>query len=226
MITSDYFLRMIHQLAQVIAKVLGLSLEKQYDAALDEVNRSSKQLLGMDLRMLTTLSDEEFVRLLTLGERFDVEKCVVLGELLRLVGEVKERGGDEGPAFRAYAASLSLFLELSIRESGVLPRQYHDEIGMLIGKVSAYELPVQLKVKLFQYYESVGEFGRSENLLFELAEKDPAFVGQGLQFYRRLQSKSDEELERGNLPRKEIDAGIQDLKKRSDKKEQIGGLTW
>jgi hypothetical protein len=93
MITRDYFLRMIHQLAQVIAKVLGLSQLKQYDVALDEIQLSSKQLLGMDLRLLTTLSDEEFVRLLALGERFDVEKCVVAGELLRLTGEVKELEG-------------------------------------------------------------------------------------------------------------------------------------
>jgi len=65
---------MIHQLAHVLAKVLGLSQLERYDDALEEVQLSSRQLLGMDLRLLTTLSDTEFVRLLSLGDRFDVEK--------------------------------------------------------------------------------------------------------------------------------------------------------
>src|SRR5512137_2186340 len=93
-ITRDYFMRMIHQLAQVVAKVLHLSQVKEHDAALEEIQASSRQLLGMDLRLLTTLSDAEFIRLLSLGDRFDVEKCVVAAELLRLTGEVKNHRGD------------------------------------------------------------------------------------------------------------------------------------
>lgn len=218
MITRDYFLRMIHQLAQVLAKVMGLSEIERYDDALEEVQLSSKQLLGMDLRFLTTLSDEEFVRLLSLGERFDVEKCVVVGELLRLVGEVKEREGDEGERFHCYATSLSLFLELLIRESGVLPREYFEKIELLIGKTSSYKLPLGLKAKIFRYYEAIGKFDAAENKLFEIVEQDPEFVGEGLKFYGRLRTKSEDELGRGNLPRDEVEASIKDLEKRFRKK--------
>lgn len=209
---------MIHQLAQVLARVMGLSEIKQYDEALEEIQLSSKQLLGMDLRFLTTLSDEEFVRLLGLGERFDVEKCVVVGELLRLVGEVKEREGDEGERFHCYTTSLSLFLELLIRESGVLPKEYYEKIEMLIGKTRSYELPVGLKRKIFRYYEAVGKFDAAENKLFEIVEQDPQFVGEGMKFYGRLRTKSEEELVRGNLPRDEVEASIKDLEKRLTKK--------
>jgi hypothetical protein len=93
---------MIAQLVQVVARVLKLSEVKRFDEALEEVERSSRQLLGMDLRLLTTLSESEFVRLLSLGDRFDVEKCVVVAELLRLVGEVKKVEGDEGEIGRAH----------------------------------------------------------------------------------------------------------------------------
>jgi hypothetical protein len=217
-ITRDYFLRMIHQLAQVLAKVMGLSEVKRYDEALEEVQRSSKQLLGMDLRMLTTLTDEEFVRLLSLGDRFDVEKCVVVGELMRLVGEVKEREGDEGERFRCYTTSLSLFLELLIRESGVLPKEYFEKIEWLIGKTSSYELPIELKTKLFRYYEAIGRFDAAEDTLFDIVEQDPEFVGEGLKFYDRLRTKSEEELGHGNLPRDEVEASIKDQEKRLKKK--------
>jgi hypothetical protein len=209
---------MIHQLAAVLARVMRLTEIKQYDDALEEVQLSSKQLLGMDLRFLTTLSDEEFVRLLGLGDRFDVEKCVVAGELLRLIGEVKELEGDEAERLHCYSTSLSLFLELLIRESGVLPKEYFEKIESLIGKVSSYEIPLSLKQKLFRYYEAIGKFDAAENTLFEIVEQNPEFVGEGMKFYGRLRTKSEEELGRGNLPRDEIEASIKDLEKRLMKK--------
>ncbi len=156
-------------------------------------------LLGMDLRLLTTLTDEEFIRLLSLGDRFDVEKCVVTGELLRLVGSVKELEGDQGEQHHCYSTSLSLFLELLMRESGVLPREYYEEIELLIGKISTYKIPVGLQAKLFRYYEAVGRFDKAENVLFEVVEYDASFITEGLKFYGRLSTKGDEELERGNL---------------------------
>jgi hypothetical protein len=218
MITRDYFLRMIHQLAQVIAKVLKLSEMTRYNEALEEIQRSSKQLLGMDLQFLTRLSNAEFVRLLSLGDRFEVEKCVVIGELLRLVGEVKEREGDEAERFHCYSTSLSLFLELLARESGVLPKEYFEKIEWLITNLAPYEIPVDLQVKLFRYHEILGHFDVAENVLFELVRRDPAFISEGLKFYGRLRSKNDNELARGKLPREEIAVGMLELEKQVGKR--------
>jgi len=214
-ITRDFFLRMIQQLAQVIAKVLKLGSVQQYDAAMEEIQRSSRQLLGMDVLLLTTLSDEEYVRLFTLGNRFDVEKCVVAGELLRLVGDVKSQQGEAGKAFQCYTTSLSLFLELLIRESGVLPKEYFDEIELLIEKATPYEIPVGVQKKLFRYYETVGRFDKAENFLFEILEQENEIAAEGIRFYERLRVKKDEELERGNLPRQEVEAGMYELQIRT-----------
>jgi hypothetical protein len=199
MITRDYFLRMIHQLAQVFAKVLKLSEVKQYNAALDEIRLSAKQLLGMDLQLLTSLSGTEFIRLLSLGERFEVEKCVVTAELLRLIGEVRERQADENGKYHSYTTSLSLFLELLFRESDTLPKEYFDEIDVLIGKLSSYELSSDLLQKLFRFYGIVRRYDAAENVLFDLVQRDSGFSTEGLKFYEQLRAKSDEELEKGNL---------------------------
>lgn len=217
-ITRDYFLRMIHQLAQVLAKVMRLSEVKRYDEALEEIQLSSRQLLGMDLRLLTSLSDAEFVRLMSLGDRFDVEKCVVAAELLRLVGEVRDLQGDEGERYHCFTTSLSLFLELLRRESGTLPKEYFDEVQLLVERLSAYELSRDLQVKLFRYHEAVGRFDAAENVLFDLVEEDAAFVAEGLKFYERLRAKSDEELMRGNLPREEVEASSKELEKQIEQR--------
>ena len=213
MITRDYFLRMIHQLAQVIAKVLKLSEAKQHYEALEEIQFSSKQLLGMDLRLLTSLSDTEIIRLLSIGERFEVEKCVVTAELLRLIGEVRERQADEHGKYQSYTTSLSLFLELLFRESETLPKEYFDEIDVLISKLSSYELSSDLLQKLFRFYGVVGRYDSAENVLFDLLQREPGFAVEGVKFYEQLRMKSDEELARGNLPRNEIEAGLAELLK-------------
>ena len=202
---------MIHQLAQVLAKVLKLNQIEQYDVALEEIQHSSKQLVGMDLQLLTTLSDREHIRLLSLGDRFEVEKCVVAAELLRLTGDVKELQGNDSERYHCYSTSLSLFLELLFRESETLPKEYYDKIDLLIGKVSAYELSPELLQKLFRFYGSVGRYDAAENTLFDLVGRDSTYCTEGVQFYERLRTKSDEELERGNLPRGEVEAGLKDL---------------
>ena len=215
MITRDYFMRMIHQLAQVIGKVLKLNEVKQYTEAWEEVQLSSKQLLGMDLALLTSLSDTEFIRFFSLGERFDVEKCVVTAKLLQLTGEVQERQGDEHGKFHSYTTSLSLLLELLFRESEMLPKEYFDEIDSLIGKLATYELSSDLLRKLFRFYGIVRRYDIAENVLFEIVERDAGFRAEGVKFYERLRAKSDEELERGNLPRNEIEAGLTELLKKT-----------
>jgi hypothetical protein len=218
MITRDFFLRMIQQLAQALARVLKLSEVKQFDEALEEVQRTSKKMLGMDLRMLTSLSDEEFIRLMSLGERFDVEKCVVIAELLRVVGDVNDLRGNEGERHHCYTTSLSLLIELLLRESGTLPKEYFDEMEMLMGKLSAYKLSVGLREKLVRYYEATGRFDAAENILFDVVKEDPVFVTEGLMFYQRLRRKSEEDLVRGNLTHEEVEASIKDLERQTKKR--------
>lgn len=206
---------MINQLAYVLASVLRLAKLKQFDEAAEEVQASSKQLLGMDLRLLTTLSDEEFVRLLSLGDRFDLEKCVVIAELLRILADVRSDQGEDEQGARARLTALSMFLELSRQEAGTLPGEYYEKVEGIIKLLAPVGIPTRLKKKLFAYYESVGKFDKAENALFEIVEDDVPFAGEGMKFYERLRMKTDEELSRGNLPRTEIESSVTDLARRS-----------
>jgi len=213
-ITRDYLLRMIHQLGLVLAAVLKLNKEKRYDDALHEIHLSSRQLLGMDIGLLVSLSDDAVIRLLSLGDRFDAEKCIVAAELLRIVGEVKAQQGDETASFHCRTTSLSLFLELLAHETGTLPKEYFDFTEGLIPQVSSYELPLTLRMKMVRYYEYTGRFDLAENILFEIVESEPRYASEGVRFYTRLQSKSDEELRKGQLPRNEVEMGKRSLEQR------------
>lgn len=215
MITEDYFLRMINQLSYVLASVLKLMKLKRHDEALEEIQASSRQLLGMDLRLLTTLSDAEFIRLLSLGERFDVEKCVVISELLRVIGEIREEQRKEHDAYVVRCRALGLFLELPQWEAVALPREYFDKVDELIVKLVPDGISLALMKKVFAYYEKSGRFDKAEDLLFDIVEEERSFSDSGVAFYERLLQKSDEELAQGGLSREEVDAGKRDLLKRT-----------
>jgi hypothetical protein len=215
MITEDYILRMIKQLAYALASVLRLMKSKMYDEALEEVQVASKQMLGMDLRMLTTLSDAELIRLLSLGDRFDLGRCVVIAELLRVVGDIRNLQTDKAGRYHCSVTSLSLFLELSYHESGTLPCEYLEHVDGLLQKLSSVKLPLALLEKTFHYYEVVGRYDKAEDILFEVVEEDVSFVDQGMKFYGRLLQKSDEELRQGNLPREEVESSMRDLMERA-----------
>jgi hypothetical protein len=60
----------------------------------------------------------------------------------------------------------------------------------------------------------VGQYGKGEDTLFEILKKESSFVEEGLLFYGRIRNKSDEELAKGNLSRKEIDESINMLQEK------------
>lgn len=215
MITRDYFLRMIHVLAQALARVLAHRETKHYDDAYDVIRQTSRQFLGMDSALLNSLSHAEFIRLLDLGDRFDVEKCVVAAELLRMTGELEELEGKHEESYEASVKSLNLFLELLFRETGAMPQEFFDKVDLLVGSLSAYDLPLGLRQKLFRYYDLAGRYALAEDVLFDIMDADPGIVGEGVRFYQRLRGKSDEDLNRGNLPRQEVEAGLQELTRRT-----------
>jgi hypothetical protein len=61
---------------------------------------------------------------------------------------------------------------------------------------------------LLGYYEARGMLDRAEDVLYEwLDTKDPAAPEEGLAFYGRLCTKSDDDLTSGGLSRDEVEQG-------------------
>lgn len=69
-------------------------------------------------------------------------------------------------------------------------------------------LPIILKKLIHE-----AKYGEAEDLLFHELDRNPTknTCDLALTFYRELNAKSDEELERAAFPRVEIEAGLEDL---------------
>jgi hypothetical protein len=210
MFKRDYIMRMIEQLGVAYQAILGLKTAKRYDDAERLISKTSQQLLGFDMDLLRSLSDEAIISLLKRPDSADVTAYVVAAELLREQGEIDviRRGPDAG--YDCFVKAASLYLEAYLSAPQSCPEDAHAKIAFLTSKLSGFLVPEPTRRKLFMYYEIRGDYAQAENVIFHLAEgaaEDAPAMGKA--FYARLQAKSDEELERGGLPREEMEEGFE-----------------
>ncbi|HUT78417.1 MAG TPA: hypothetical protein VM285_12055 [Polyangia bacterium] len=65
MFERDYILRMVKQLGDAVARIMGLKVEEDYEEALRVIDRALEELLGLDLlllRMIDAASISEMMR--------------------------------------------------------------------------------------------------------------------------------------------------------------------
>ncbi len=212
MYQRDYLLRMIEMLGQVMAKVLGQKDLKSTEEALLDIDRAGKMFIGLDSVMVSSFSDEDLIALLHSGGALDTNKCLAVAELQYAEGQVLELRNDGKEFLLRYQRSLNFFLEAIIEDRDISAGLYDEKINFLLGKLNDILLPTSVLKKLFQYYEHQGAYAKAEDVLFELIETNPAETrNDGIVFYKRLLCKTDDELERGNLPRNEVEEGMREL---------------
>lgn len=77
----------------------------------------------------------------------------------------------------------------------------------------------ELNERIFQYYRITGRYSKAEDLLYSMINVSSyidkkRLIEEGNLFYKNILNKTDEELERGNLPRNEVLDGINELNKK------------
>jgi Family of unknown function (DUF6483) len=214
MIERDYIMRMIQMLVQVLAKILFFKKGGQYPKALDEIQKASKQILGIELEIFRKLSDLQMIDFLSLDVSLGIPKCYAAGMLLKEEAEILDLQGKAAESIDARLKSLILLTEAAIEKGNPLDSDHASAVDGVAGKLNEVDLPVHIHKKLFRYYELVREFGKAEDALFEILEKEPSFIEEGMLFYERLKKKSDKELTEGNLLRKEIEESLKELQGR------------
>ena len=80
---DDYLLRMIAQMARVLARVRRLLLEGKNSEAGDELEYAA-QKGGIDLRLVSALDEASLRPLLLTGGEVDRPKCALFAELMYL----------------------------------------------------------------------------------------------------------------------------------------------
>jgi hypothetical protein len=213
-IEQDYFMRMISMLSTMLARIIFLKKQKDFPRALLEIQTTARTLLGIDSVLISQCSPSQLMVLLGTDPSLAIPKAYILGLLLKEEADVRSLAGEEGETLPLLVKSLELLIDAWLQEDRALAPEHTGHIEDLLKRLSGYALPGALLEKVMSYHEETGDFGRAENVLFDILALRPEFAGEGLQFYRRLLMKSDEALRAGNLPREEVTEGIAELKNR------------
>jgi tetratricopeptide (TPR) repeat protein len=214
MYQRDYLMRQIEQAARAVAAILKKALGGDPDAALGMFDEAYQPLLGISARVVSTLTDEQLVSLLTSGSSPDLRRVASVLEVVKTEADVHALRGDDRAAAIRYRRALSLAGHVASRSDRLLDDRL---AGDLLVRAGGLELSAEQRLGLARVLEAVGRYADAEDALFEAIDAepdDPGPIDTGILFYQRLLAKEDDELEAGNLPRDEVKAGLAELLRR------------
>jgi hypothetical protein len=157
-------------------------------------------------------------------------KCLILADMLKARAAIFEAQGKPDECLTCYQKAFHFFYDiLIVKDSSVLQEFFTPEtlqdrftaMAEVVDHLIFYQLPEDIIFKLMNYYEQTELFSRAEDMLFEaldMTEDEAPVIDQGITFYKRLRLKSEVELEAGNLPREEVEAGLKELLERGERR--------
>ncbi|HZC99187.1 MAG TPA: DUF6483 family protein [Actinomycetes bacterium] len=222
MYQRDYLMRQIEQAARAVAAILKKALGGDPDEALGMFDEAYQPLLGISSRVVSTLTDQQLVSLLTSGSSPDLRRVASVLEVVKTEADVHALRGDGKAAATRYRRALSLAGYLASRSD----RQLDGRLaGDLLERAGGLDLSAEQRLSLARVLEAVGRYADAEDALFEVidaAPDDPGPIDTGILFYQRLLAKEDVELEAGDLPRDEVKNGIAELLRRQVPEDPLG----
>ena len=218
--SSDYLKRMIEQFGEFLLAIKRLAEGEHYAEALEQIDAAFKESLGMDSKFINEAPLDYLVLMTSVGRVGDVDKTMVLADLLNAEAEVYEMQGDYAQSNRRYQVALDVLATVASRLAHKPTDEHIERIDQFVSKLSEDDssggVSFESKASLFKIYERVGRFDQAEDILYEMLDEvvadDESMVGQsGIAFYERLLKLSDYELETGGLPLAEVQEGLSEL---------------
>ena len=212
MVQSDYIMRMIEQLAQVLAQIAFKKQERLWNDAEHEIREGCEKLLGLSYDVLKLVGIEELVLLIGENGRIEPVKGFILASLLFEEADLQEKKDDHGPLKTLYLKAATFYMEVHKTQRVEFTSRCEKKMKFILERLKGEIFPVEFRVRLFEYCELSRDYAMAENLLFVLAEeKVDSILEKGLLFYNHLLEKTDDELRWGNLSLQEAREGKQEF---------------
>jgi hypothetical protein len=219
MIQRDYILRMIEEFRRVVEVIMAHRSAGRWHEVAGTVDEQFQRLIGVSAQVAVHLSETDLTARLMRGEATQV----VRDKMLFLIRLFKEAGDAAVSQDRVEEGRDLLLRGLELRVGtywGEEPSEHADfapPVEAFTGALTRTTIPPRTQAMLMHHYERTGAFAKAEDALYALLEAAPdnhEVVDWGITFYERLQGRSDDALESGDLPRSELDAGLAELKAR------------
>jgi hypothetical protein len=219
MIRRDYILKMIQEFAEALARIKALKKARALGQASVLTEEEFKRVTGLDSKALLKLSETELMaRLIETEPLYAVrEKTFFLTTLLKEAGDIAEAEGRTEESRECYLKGLHLLLGSLARGDAFEQPEFVPKVDLFVDALGD-EVPTQTSALLMEHYEHTGQFGKAEDAFFAILEGDvdnEAVLNFGIAFYERLLGRTDTQLEEGNLPRVEVESGLEELRNKA-----------
>ena len=214
MIKSDLITKMIEKFITALIEIENLKINKKYDEAIKVIDSTLSDIFRLNLKSFNSLKDEYLLEIIRVNDLIDAERYIIISVLLEKEAEIIEINGDYNQCHLIFTKALNMRLEAYIINDEPELLKFYSQIPILIDKISGYEFSELTNLKLLKYYEGTQNFGKSEDILYELLQSknnDIAIVNLGISFYERLLKKDSATLEKGGLPREEVKDALKKL---------------
>jgi tetratricopeptide (TPR) repeat protein len=207
-------MRQIEIAGQMLARILGLAKRGRGDEALGLFDQAYQPLLGVSARVVSTLSEEQLLSLLTSGSMPDLRRVATVLELLKVEADLLDAAGNRAAAVARYRRALALAGFLAARSAALPDTALAAD---LVERVGALELTVAQRTQLARVLEALGRYADAEDALFEAIDADPDDPGPvdaAIAFCQRLLALEPAALAAGGLPLDEVKASLAELLQR------------
>lgn len=138
MIRSDYILRQIQQLVQVLARVMMLRTSRPVDEVHEEILQALKSVFGLTSLELVELPDDTLLERCMSGDAVNGELALALADLLEQEGELCWDENQTALADRYWRKTLFLY-EAVMTRADTAPLNIHDKIAYLKQRIDSHE---------------------------------------------------------------------------------------
>jgi tetratricopeptide (TPR) repeat protein len=207
-------MRQIEIVGQMLARILRLARDGRQGEALGLFEEAYQPLLGVSARVVSTLSDEQLLSLLTSGSMPDLRRVATVLELLKAEADLHAQAGGDAAAESRYRRALALAGFLAARSEALLDAALAADLAE---RAAAMDLSAAQRLQLARVLEALGRYADAEDAVFEAIDADPddpAPVEAGIAFCQRLLALDPERLAAGGLPLEEVKASLAELLRR------------
>ncbi len=200
MLKNDYIMRAVEQLAQIVAHVLGLTQTGQTEEAKQELDAFASEYFGVPVDTLASLDDATLEHIIGTGPLAAVRAALCARLLWEHAALKQEPARLQRKSAALFSRAAALELDSLAPHKPVVAALLEDSQG----------LSSRLHMWL---HAGLGNYARAEDALYSAMEEAPeATRPEAMHLYRLLLARDDEELERGDLPRDEVEAGLARLR--------------
>jgi len=217
MFRKDYLLQMVEDMVEMVGKVFGLKQQKKYAEALWEIDDLLSKNFRLNSKLLNSLSVEDIIEMFRLGGGIEADKLQTIARLLQEEAGVYLDMEQKDEGLTRLMKSLHLYLYADLHGADHTMLKLPERVAELKEQTKGYRLPAKTDKLLLSYDEERGRYDEAENALYRLLDQREITEEEGLAFYQKLLTRSEEELEAGGLPREEVLEGAEELQRRADK---------